>query len=801
MARTRVLILSLLLGGAATAASGAPTVTSDFDFGWEFKCGSNGWSRVDLPHDFQINLPWEKSASQKRGFKPMGEGTYRKTFVADPKWKGSRVRLDFEGIMAYGDVYVNGVRAGGTPCGYFGFEVDISQLLDYGATNEVTVWTTTGSPNISRWYTGGGINRDVRLVVGPTKGFSRHGVFVTTPVVSEAMAEVSVQVGLEGFRDDTNTVEVVAVVRSPDGAAVGSSQGSVTKSRLDRPEVKLPPIRLDRPKLWCCESPSLYTAEVTLRHAGELLDRRVQRFGVRSIAFSRVFGFKLNGRKTTVRGVANHEDYGALGTAVFRSAVERSVRTLKDFGFNAIRTSHNPYSPVLLDVCDELGVLVVDEYTDKWSLADGTCMCSRDGFAETWYRTLPEFVCRDRNHPSVILWSLGNELQCWSWSSGFPTDDWGVTTYRMLNVLVKRYDPTRLTTVAQYPAAENAIHWRDAENRGDCRASPLLLATEVASQNYMVDKYDHYMKAHPDLILFQSEASTRDLLAPAVRMDAERTVGYAYWGAVEYWGESDGWPKKGWNYSWFSHALEPYPQAWLLKSYFRPQEPVVKLGVEVGPEVRAVWNDMTVGQKRILPLWNFPDGMRVPHVYAYSNADEVELLANGVSLGIRKPGCGRDAARNVAEWSDVPYGTGGDLVAVARRGGREIAQDRIVTAGPARTLEVVCESEDDFMANGKDLLFVRIYANDGQGNRVSVARDELEISVSGAATLLAVDDGDHYTSRRFDDPVCTMSRGFALVILRATRQPGEVVLHVESRTLGSHTVNLKTRCVPRSSCH
>lgn len=795
--------IGMLLGGAILAFSAVwgevpwQTVAHDFDFGWEFRQGTSEWIRVDLPHDYQMNMPWEKSASGKRGFKPMGEGTYRKAFFADRAWKGRRVRVDFEGLMAYGDVFVNGVRAGGTDCGYFGFEVDVSRLLKYGETNVIEVRTSTGAPVISRWYTGGGINRDVRLLVGPTKGFARHGVFVTTPVVSERMAEVSVQVDLEGFKGDTNTVEVVAVVRDPDGRSVGSSRGAVTKSNLRRPEVKLSPVRIEVPRLWSCETPDLYVAEVTLFYGGTRLDRFDRRFGIRSVEFSPAFGLKINGRKTTVRGVANHEDYGALGVATFRRAVERQVKTLKAFGFNAIRTSHNPYSPVLMDVCDEEGVLVIDEYTDKWALADGSCMCSRVGLPTMWYGTLTEFVRRDRSHPCVILWSLGNELQCWEWASGFPTDDWGVTTYRMMDVLVKRYDPTRLTTVAQYPMAENAILLRDVENRGDCRPSRLLLATEVASQNYMVDKYDHYLRAYPDLILFQSEASTRDLLAPAVRMDGTRTVGYAYWGAVEYWGESDGWPKKGWNYSWFSHALEPYPQAWLLKGYFDPETPIVKLGVEVGPEASAVWNDMTVGQKRVLSRWNFRPGTVLPHVYAYSNVDEVELYANGASLGACRPGRGKDSKRNVAEWKDVPYGSGGELLAVARWNGQEVARDRIVTAGPATGLELVAENADDFRADGKDLLFVKVYAKDAQGRRVPVSRDEIRVAVSGAATLQALDDGDHYTSRRFDDPVCRLCGGFSLIVMRSTCTPGAVTLQVTSPSLGSLTKTFSARRDPQ----
>ena len=788
-----------LYAGMAMAA----TEVSNFNFDWKFKLGTvqgaekvdfddAAWTPVDLPHDFQINMPWAEKSSSSRGFKEMGEGWYRKTFTADPAWKGQRVRLDFEGIIAWGDVWVNGVKAGGATAGYLGFEIDVTKLLRYDRPNVVAVWSTTGENGISRWYTGGGIYRDVHLMVGPDKGFARHGVFVTTPKVFVDEAEVAIQVDLEGFKGDTNEVCVTAVVKSPEGTVLGETKGSVCRSNLNHPELKLPVLRVSKPKLWSCETPFLYTAEVKILYLGKELDRRTQRFGIRRVEFSPEFGLKLNGVKTTFRGVANHHDLGALGAAAFRRGIVRYVRTLKRFGFNAIRTSHNPYSSNFMDVCDEEGVLVVDEFSDKWSFASGSCMCSRKPFPEMWYHLLPEWVRRDRNHPCVILWSFGNELQCWDTTSGFQTDDWGVTTYKLMNVFQKRYDPTRLSTVAQYPAAENAIHWRDPENQGLSKPSPLLCATEIASQNYMPEKYAHFKELHPGLILFQSEASTSGLLGPALKMDEAKTVGYAYWGAVEYWGESDKWPKKGWNYSWISHALQPFPQAWLLKSYQTPNDSVAKIGVEVGPEVKEIWNDMVVGQKKVLSLWNFAEGTILKRIYVYSNAEEVELIVNGVSAGVRKPMKTRDWEHNVAHWDKIAYGKGGSIEAVARTGGKEVARDRIVTAGRPVTIEIECENASDWAADGMDLEFVNVYAKDAAGNRVPTAMDEVSFEVSGAATLYATDDGDHSTAQVFNVSKRKMHHGFAQAILRAARTPGKVALRVSSPTLGSQTVEFTT---------
>lgn len=781
----------------------ARTQAVNFNFDWRFKLGDvkgaeqlsfddSLWETVDLPHDFQLNMPWSEKATKNRGFKPNGVGWYRKTFNADPSWCGKRVRLDFEGIMNWGDVYLNGVKVYEAVAGYLGFEIDISRHLRFDAPNTLAVWTTTGNEWSSRWYTGGGIYRDVRLIVGPSKGFARHGIFVTTPTVNRDFAEVQVQVDLEGFKSDTNTVTVTAVVKDPDGEVLGETRGVLKKNVLTRPELVLPLFKVEKPRLWSCETPHLYSVEVRLDYRGVELDRSCCRFGIRKVEFSPEFGLKINGVKTVFKGVANHHDLGTLGAAAFRRGILRYIRTLKQFGFNAIRTSHNPYSAGFLDVCDEEGMLVVDEFLDKWSYGDGNCMSSRVPFPQMWYLQLPEWIRRDRNHPCVILWSFGNELQCWDSSSGFQTDDYGVTTYKLMNVLQKRYDATRLSTVAQYPAAENAIDYHDPENNGDCKPSPLLCATEIASQNYMPQKYAYWQKLHPELILFQSEASTSSLLGAAVTMDETTTVGYAYWGAVEYWGESDRWPKKGWNYSWFSHTLQPYPQAWLLKSYQKADEPVAKIGVEVGAEAKLIWNDMVVGQKQILSQWNFPDGTVLPQIWAFSNAEEVELIVNGVSCGVKKIRKTRDSNFNTAAWQNINYAKGGSLELLARNGGKVVARDHVATAHKPVALEVVCENPKDWVADGMDLQYVNVYAVDSCGNRVPIATDEVSFVVEGAATLYATDDGNHYTSKLFNLSTRAMYRGYALAVLRSKRQAGKVMLRISSPSLGNKNVELST---------
>lgn len=765
-----------------------------FNFGWRFSLGNpegaertdyddSDWRTLDLPHDYQFEQPWAENENKGRGFKRMCEGWYRKTFNVPESLKGRRVLLDFEGVMYVSDVYVNGKKVASNEYGYTGFEADITKAVHYGGDNVVAVYSNTGAVNASRWYTGGGIYRNVWLDATNDTRIARHGLYVTTEG-----EKVKVQVQVVGWQ--RHDIKVVTRVKDSQGQVVAEAERTMPDHTIqNNTEVQMPDMAVSAPKLWDIDSPELYSVEATLVENGVTIDSVADRFGFRTIEYGPDFGFKLNGRKVFLAGIANHHDMGAVGVAAYRSAVERQLRTLKSFGYNAIRCSHNPYSDDFYRIADEVGLLVVDELIDKWS--DKDYWGGRKPFMSIWPELIKEWVKRGRNHPSVVLWSLGNELQTRSDWSGYQTDDWGITTYRIFDQMVKRYDRTRPTTVAMFPARAGAQ--RNTPDFKTYLVPPeLACATEVASFNYQWDAYHGYYDHQPDLILFQSEAVTNQQQQPFYGMDQKRGVGLCWWGAIEYWGESNGWPKKGWNYSFFSHTLQPFPQAYLIKACVQPEEKLVHIGVVDGKGESLEWNDIKVGQQKISRNWNQQAGSH-PNVFTYTNADEVELFYNGKSLGVQKNDTTVIAKRNVILWSGIDYGQGGKLIAVARTAGKEVARDVLETTGKAVTLKVV-EEEKGWTADGMQLKYLNIYAVDSKGRTVPDAADSVRVEVAGEAQFVALDNGDHYTDELFLDVKSKkMLSGYAQCILRSTRKGGKVKVKVTSPTLKSANLTLETK--------
>lgn len=770
------------------------------NFDWKFHYGNvenahevnfddNDWRILDLPHDFQMEQEWSKAGGAARGYKAMGTGWYRKSLQVDPAWKGKKVLLDFEGLMLYGAVWLNGKKVADIEYGYLGCEVDITSHINYGGENIVAVHATTGNKGNSRWYTGGGLFRDVHLIVKDTISIVRHGVFITTPTISEQSAAVNIQVDLEGFSRKDIDMEINAKIFSPNGDQVAETKMLAPKAiRLNIVEAVLPLATITDPQLWSTEIPNLYTAEVSLVRDGRIMDQVTETFGIRTIEFSPEEGFKLNGKKVFLKGISNHHDLGALGAAVYDQAIERLFLQLKAFGFNHVRLSHNPYSKSFLRLADKHGILIVDELTDKWT--DDRYWFGSKPFADIWYKITPEWVKRGRNHPSVILWSLGNELQHIEWLGGFPTGDWGVTTYKILDVLVKRYDTTRKTTVGLFPSRANGMTRHDSSFYRHVIPPELTEVTEIASFNYVHRDYAKYLKHNPNLIIYQSEATTGELTAPFFGMDYDKMVGLAYWGAVEYWGESTGWPKKGWNYSFFNHALEPYPQAYLLKSAFE-DEPLVHIGVVDKEAEHLEWNDVIVGRLPVSSHWNRKEHSSL-NLFTYTNAEEVELLVNGKSIGIQKNRTDSIEQRNIIYWQNVPYGSGGNVTAIARTSGKEVARHRLETTGKAIAMKLEVEPTD-WRADGMGLQYVKVYAVDRKGRIVPNVEGDVVFEISGAAKLLAVDNGNHYTDELFTGNQIKWHNGFALAILRSTRETGQVELTVKSEGLRSAILKLQTR--------
>lgn len=772
------------------------------NFGWQFRYGdnspenSNSWTVVNLPHDFQIHQEWvEPSPDEKpdddnpmanirsrlssRGFKEMGKGHYRKTFTPDPEWKGKRVLLDFEGIMLVGDAFLNGVPIGSTDYGYLGFESDISDKLKYGEENVIEVVADTGSPENSRWYTGGGLYRDVNIIAtDPKHYFTRHPLHITTPVATPEKSVMVIDGEIATFLP-VDTVNVQVRVLDKSGNEVYNALKPLRNNRKQKiREFRIDSVAFDNVLLWDTENPNLYTAELSLvDNNGKVYDRVKERFGFRTLEFSPEFGMKLNGKKVLLKGIANHHTLGALGAAAYPKAIEKRIKLLKDFGFNHIRSSHNPYSEAMLDLCDEYGILVVDELYDKWTtnFAGG-----RRDWDNLWVENVPEWTRRDRNHPSIVVWSLGNELQL---IPDLSYNDWGVTPYKLQKTLLNRYDATRPVTVAMHPRGRNEFT--------DSLPAPLVMETDIAAYNYRYMYFPGDSRRFPWMMFYQSEANTSGMGPNFFEMDLDKVIGLAYWGMIDYLGESKGWPSKGWNEGVFDISLEPKPNAYFLKSYFLPEEPLVRISVIDG-ENSVMWNDVLVGGKTQSSHWNRKPGSKVD-LYTYTNADEVELLLNGKSLGRRENNVGNPKERNRIMWKDVPYEKGNlEAVAYNKGSNKPVCRHKIETSGDAVKLAVTPDNSD-WKADGMDLQHVTVTALDSKGRRDYGARQSLNFKVDGPAEIVGVINGDLNSEELTVGDSRRLFNGAAVVILRSKPEAGFVTLTVNSNDFKPTSLKLQTQ--------
>ena len=774
---------------------------SDFNFGWKFHLGEypveqlqnaftddSDWRDIDVPHDFQIEQPWVapsadenannsdgasnfKSRLSARAFKEMGSGWYVKKYVPEMSLKNKRTIIDFEGIMYVGDVYLNGERIGGTDYGYLGFEIDLSNKLKYGEENIIAVRANTSNPLNSRWYTGGGLFRDVHIITtDPQLYFARHPLYITT---SENKF-INIQAEVTNYTRDSE-MSLLVRIKDNENTVIYEKAEKVAFNRKSRSnEIKLPAIQVPAPHLWSCEDPYLYTAEVQLTDKnGQVRDVDSSRFGIRTIEFSPDFGLRVNGKKVLLKGNANHHTLGALGAAAYPRAIEKRLRLLKDFGFNHIRTSHNPYSTSFLDLCDELGILVVDELYDKWldQFAGG-----RKPWMQLWPYDLPEWIKRDRNHPSVIMWSLGNELQTYA---NLPFEDWGVTPYRMMKPVVQRYDPTRKITVAMHP--------RGRSLETDSIPAPLVFETDIAAYNYRYMYFDGDGRKYPWMIFYQSEANTSNMGPNFFEMNQDKVIGLAYWGQIDYLGESQGWPAKGWAQGAFDLSLQPKPIAYLLRSMFS-DEPVVHIGVIDDDKSDVVWNDVQVGTARMSENWNRkPDTKATINVY--TNCDKVVLRLNGKVVA-EKENTLNTKGRNKLRIDDIMYQPG-TLEAIGYKDGKPVASHKIMTAGKIQRLNLEADN-NNWLADGKDLQHIRVTAVDKKGNKVWSANQQLTFEVVGDAKIVGVDNGDITSEELTVGNTRRLFNGSALVILRAGKNAGKVQLKVSSPDLKTQIIKLTT---------
>ena len=781
------LFAALLLGGVKVQAQRTVEL---LNFGWKFHAGDvanaaqkdfddQSWRVVNLPHDFQIEQPWVapaagekadnndpaaniKSRLSSRGFKEMGTGWYRLHLTPADSLRGRRLVIDFGGIMYVGDVYVNGQRVGGTDYGYVGFEVDVTNALKFGEDNVIAVMADTREPGNSRWYTGGGLFRDVKLVAtNRDLFFERHPLRITTR--DNRFVTIAAEVNVRG-RDKKMPLQIR--ITDPSGKTVYEGRVEMKRNTPSRlVEQQLVEVEIPQPMLWDTDHPNLYTAQCTLyNERGEAVDTYAERFGIRTVEITPDKGLLLNGKKVLLKGYANHHSLGALGAAAYPKAIEKRIKLMKEWGVNHIRTSHNPYSREFIELCDENGILVVDELYDKWTRQHTG---GRAAFEALWQQDVPEWVKRDRNSPSVVMWSLGNELQQ---DPNQPYNDFGVTMYQLMKTLIQRYDSTRLVTVAMHPRYRN---WET-----DSLPCDLAMVTDVQSYNYRYMYFPGDGRRFPWMKFYQSEASVAAMGQNFFEMDLDKVIGLAYWGAIDYLGESQGWPAKGWNQGVFDIALNPKPKAYYMKSFFKPEENVCHIAV-IDRKGDQMWNGVQTGNDGMSDHWNRVKGQNVSLI-VYTNAEEVELLLNGKSLGTKQNDVKNAKMRNQIRWNNVPYEPG-KLVAIARNNGKEVCRHSLETTGEA--VELVALDDDypvRWQADGMDLQHVKVVAVDKKGRTVQTTDKEVTFTIEGPADIVGVINGDINSDELTVGNKRRLYQGNCTLILRSQQKHGRVVVKAEA---------------------
>lgn len=772
------------------------------------------WRSLDLPHDWGIEGPFRYEYPGETGKLPWwGVAWYRKNFEIDKSDKGKQFYLELDGAMSYSAIWCNGEFVGGWPYGYSSYAVDLTPYIKVGKKNTLAI--RLDNPNeSSRWYPGGGIYRNVWLVKTSPVSVAHWGTYLTTPQVSSREATIDLQITLQNKQNSKKPLLVTTDVylQGKDGKPQGSA---VCKAETSLPGISdgqkiLQRMVLAYPRLWDVENPNLYVAVTTLLQDGKAINRYTTPFGIRSIRFTENDGFYLNGKRLNLQGVCMHHDLGALGAAINERALERQLEILKEMGTNAIRTAHNPPAPELLDLCDRMGFVVIDELTDTWTEPK-----KKNGYAaifEDWHE--PDFVSfirRDRNHPSVIIWSTGNEV-----GEQGRTDKFDVS--QGLTDIAHREDPTRLTTFgSNHPIAST---------------NGFQKTLDVFGFNYKPHLYERFHQESPTIPVYGSETasciSTRGEYAfPVSNHKGDGKIGFqmsSYDLYAPSWATPPDWefagldkaPASAGEFVWtgFDYLGEPTPfnsDLTVLVNFSDPaeRERAEKELAEIGkvrvpsrssyfgivdlagfPKDRyyiyqARWRP-DLPMAHLLPHWTWPERVgEITPVHVYTSGDSAELFINGKSQGTRKKGPYEYRLR----WDSVRYEPG-IVKVVAYKNNAPWATDTQVTAGDAAAL-TLSGDRPALKADRKDLIFVTVRIVDKDGNFVPRAQNRIQFEVEGPARIVATDNGDPTSHESFQNTYVKAFNGMALAVLRSTGDSGSIRLTATSDGLPAQVLTLK----------
>lgn len=765
------------------------------NFGWKFlRADAAGaellsfddkwWQEVNLPHDAAIMGPFQKEngGSVRNGFRTQGRGWYRRHLAYDAAWFGKRVILSFEGVYRLATVYINGQVCGpARKNGYAGFEYDITNKLQQG-DNLIAVHYDNSYVKSSRWYDGEGINRNVWLTIVDPVHIDRYGTYITTPEVNKDEALIHIETSVKNDQKDSILCTLLTDIIDPNGKVVASRK-AVAPFAAGETYTFTQEIPVANPQFWNVGEGKLYKVVSRLEN-----DEHVTPFGIRTIRLTPDKGLLVNGKRVYVNGACLHTDLGPLGTASFEAAWNHRLSAVVDsLGCNAIRLSHNEYPSYVLDWADQHGILVFDEMLDKWN---GSFYGEKADFDADMLADMRQWLKKDRNHPSVSIWSVGNEV--YEQIQKNKTQKYGVERLKRLVALVREMDPTRKTTVGQYPnryGSKTKKNCKDFENQ---EPHQFEFYTDVVSTNYLEKFWDRDHEKYPQLVFLESEMAVGDLGYDFFNFDHSYPIGQFYWGGTDYIGESFGWPAKGWTRGLidFTNRLKPLGQS--VKSFYTTK-PMTKIITRPrGGTGSRIWNDLKMTWIPLEEHWNYQVGDTVT-VQVMSNCHETELFLNNKSLGkkVLPKQASLDGGKGIApelKW-EVPYTTGRLEAKGYDKNGKLVSSDQLTTAGDPYRI-VTYSDKDTLRADGLDLVYIDLAVLDKQGNVVPTPI-ELTFSVSGAAILQAQANGDMLCNEPWQGSnIRTTYNGRCQLILRAGQKAGKVNVAIKTKAKGIKAVKL-----------
>lgn len=761
------------------------------NFDWKYQVGDtkgadkvsfddSKWELVNLPHDASIYGAFVQDTlggNRRNGYRPRNIGWYRKNLNIVKIEDGKRYIIEFEGVYRASEVWVNGEYCGIARNGYLDFEYDITSKIKLGS-NIISVRYDNTFKDSSRWYTGEGINRDVYLHIVDDVHVVRYGTFVSTPHISTDKATVNIETEVFNQAEDSIKCHLETLIVDEDGNVVASSVSYVPFASQEIFKFKQY-TKIDNPHIWTLDDPYMYKVASKVYVDDEIVDEYETKFGVREVEFNNEQGFLLNGEKLFLKGVCLHHDLGALGAASFEAAWDERLSAVKnDLGCNAIRPSHNPFPKYVLDWCDANGILVYDEMYDKW---DEQYYGIGENFDDYWREDMATFVKRDRNHPSVFIWGIGNEI-VQQQQQDFKNVSESVNLVKEVSDFVRVLDPLRKSTCALYPSRLNGIKFTTPAYYSE---TPHQMAyyMDVMSVNYQASFFRKDKPIYPQLIYLVSEMATEDAGYGFYKYDHSYTCGQFYWGGTEYIGESFGWPSKGWINGAIDFTNKMKPVAYSIRSFYS-EKPMVQLAVLDEDKMNSkVWNDAKISWKPKYFHWNWESGKELT-VQAFTNCDSVQLFLNGEHLETKELKRGE---KPELLWK-VKY-QAGEIKAIAYNAGKKECESVLQTAGKA--YRIVLESNrDTIVADGLDLAYIRVKIVDQNGVVVPSATHNIKFSVQGCAINAGVANGDVNSDELWQADTRSVFNGDCQLIIRSNREIGAIKIKASSATVRAAHIEL-----------